>query len=253
MKHQHLVRFVALSLPLATVLPQVHAAPRVTRPAVRQSVVSGIVSRVVNSREFDVRVGARSVRVRSYAFQNLKPGDYVVARGQLRGNTMRAETVTRRDDNVRGNQGRETVLDFRGQVVEVEGAQSLRVRATNKRTYAVRTVGAMNRLISRGDTVRVRGTFDGSFVRADNGAVILLVDSDSSNGGIRNGTRVNFRATVTRLLRRGQIEVRNAKGQILVVHAPAALIGYVRVGDQVRVQGVTRTGFVEASNIDRVR
>ena len=253
MKHQHFVRLLALSLPFATVLPVASAKPKpsVNRPVV-QSVVSGVVSRVYNSREFDLRVGKRNVRVRSDAFLNLKVGDSVVARGQLRGNTMRAETVTRRDDNARGR----TAIDFRGQVVEVEGPQALRVRATNGRTYAVRTIGGMNRSISRGDTVRVRGTFDGSFVRADNGAVTLLRDSNVPQVGnsiIKNGTRVNFRATITRLVSRGQVEVRNAKGQFFLVHGPATLTNLVRGGDQVQIQGVVRTGFIAATSIVRVR
>ncbi len=258
MKHQHLVRLFALSVPLAMGLPLALAKPNDLKMGrqngFRQTVVSGIVSRVYSSRDFDVRVRARNIRVLSDAFQNLKPGDYVTARGQLRGNTLRAETVTRRDDNVRGNQGRETVIDFRGEVIEVEGPQSLRVRANNGRTYAVRTVGGMARNISRGDLVRVRGTFDGSFVRADNGAVIVLRENGlPTSNGFKNGQRVNFRATITRIPRRGELEVRAANGTTLLVREPAALVGYSRVGDQVQVQGVVRGGSILATNIDRVR
>lgn len=280
MKHQRLVRLVALSIPFATALPLVHAAPRDgvpaygyrrnnTREAVRDNVVRGIVSRVYSNREFDVQAQGRIVRVKSDAYQNLRNGDYVVARGDLRGNTFYAEFVNRQDDNVRGNQGRETRVDFRGEVVEVESPQSFRVRATDGHVYAVRTIGTLGRRVSRGDVVRVQGRFDGSFVRANNENVNLLRNDNVYNGNYGNGNygngnygngnygngnqRVNFRAKVTRILRQGELEVRGDNGQTYIVREPSALVGYTRVGDHVQVQGVARVGFISATNIDRVR
>ena len=314
MKHLHLVRLLALSIPFATALPVVHAAPRNGVPAngyrrnqsqvVRDNVVRGVVSRTYNSHEFDVEAQGRIVRVKSDAFQNLRPGDYVVARGDLRGNTFYAEFINRQDDNVRGNQGREQRINFSGEVVEVENANQMRVRADDGRVFSVRTVGTLSRGISRGDEVRVSGTFDGSFVRANNEDVDLLRNDNTynnggsysgnggyygnapiggiyGNGGNYNGSypnnggnynggypnnggnygnggnnssqRVNFRARVTRVLRRGELEVRGDNGQIYVVREPKALVGYTRVGDRVQIQGTSRAGFIAATNIDRVR
>ncbi len=291
MKNQTLVRVVALSIPLATILSVASAKPRDGVPAygyrrgngqgqgqgqrevVRDNAVRGIVSRVYSNREFDVQAQGRIVRVKTDAYQNLQPGDYVVARGDLRGGTFYAETINRRDDNVRGNQGRETRVNFQGEVVQVESPTSFRVRATDGRVFAVRTVGALGRRISRGDVVRVQGRFDGSFVRANNEDVDLLRNDNTynggynnggynnggynnggyNNGGYNNGARVSFRGRVTRLLGGNEIEVRSDNGQTFRVRVPQAIVGYSRVGDQVQVQGSSRSGIIVATNVDRLR
>jgi len=259
MKHQHLVRLVALSVPFATALPVVHAAPPSYAPAygarrnnnardvVNSNRVRGIVSRVYNSREFDVRADGRTVRVKSDAYANLRPGDYVVVRGELRGDTFYAESVNRQDDNVRGNQGRETTVNFRGEVVEVEGPQSLRVRADNGRLYSVRTDGYLNTRISRGDLVQVRGRFDGSFVRADNDDVDLLRNDNTynGNGGI-NGRLITGVVDAVRSNRSFDLRV---NGQILRVQSDSYL--NLRRGDLVDVRGVVRGGTLIAEQVIR--
>ncbi|BCM93705.1 hypothetical protein IAD21_05596 [Abditibacteriota bacterium] len=247
MKHQRLVRLVALSVPFAAALPVVQAAPyergRVLHPVVRDNVVRGIVSRVYNSREFDIRADGHIVRVKTNAYENLRPGDYVVVRGDLRGGTFYAEGVNRQDDNVRGNQGRETTVNFRGEVVEVEGPQGLRVRADNDRVYSVRTVGYLNNRISRGDRVQVQGRFDGSFVRADNDDVDLLRNDNTYNG---NGRTLSGVVNDVRSNREFDLRV---NGQLLRVQSDSYL--NLRRGDLVDVRGVVRGGTLFAEQVTR--
>jgi translation initiation factor IF-1 len=247
MKHLQLVRLMALSVPFISALPVVHAAPVGRdgnyREAIRSNTVRGIVSRVYDSREFDVRADGDIVRVKSDAYANLRPGDYVVVRGELRGGTFYAERVNRQDDNVRGNQGREGFINFRGEVVEVESRNSLRVRADNGRVYSVRINGILNNRISRGDLVSVQGRFDGSFVRASNNDVDLLRNDNTYNGnnrvvsGVVNSVRGN---------REFDLRVNN---QIVRVQSDSYL--NLRRGDLVSVRGVTRGGTLFAEQVTR--
>ena len=251
MKHQRLVRLVARSVPFATALPVVQAAPPTYAPgygrgngqAVRDNSVRGIVSRVYSSREFDVRADGRTVRVKTDAYQNLRPGDYVVARGDLRGNTFYADRINRQDDNVRGNQGRETNINFRGEVIEVEGPQALRVRADDGRVYAVRTEGYLNERLSRGDIVQVRGRFDGSFVRATPGNVDFIRDGSAYNG---NGRA--YQGIVNEVRGNRDFDLR-VNGQILRVQSDSYL--NLRRGDIVDVRGTVRGGVLYAETVNR--
>ena len=255
MKHQRLVRLVALAVPFATALPIVQAAPPTYAPAygrgngrgngqeVRDNAVRGIVSRVYSSREFDVRADNRTVRVKTDSYENLRPGDYVVVRGDLRGNTFYADRVNRQDDNVRGNQGRETNITIRGEVVQVEGPQALRVRADDGRVYAVRTTGYLNNRISRGDRVQVQGRFDGSFVRADDNDVDLLRNDNTYNGQGRA-----YQGIVNEVRGNRDFDLR-VNGQLLRVQSDSYL--NLRRGDLVDVRGTVRGGVLYAETVNR--
>ena len=253
MKHQRLVRLVALSVPFITALPIVRAAPSTYAPvygrgtgngqAVRDNAVRGIVSRIYSSREFDVRADGRTVRVKTDAYQNLRPGDYVIARGDLRGNTFYADRINRQDDNVRGNQGRETNITFRGEVVQVEGPQALRVRADDGRVYAVRTNDYLNNRISRGDFVQVKGRFDGSFVRADDKDVDLLRNDNTYNGNGRT-----YQGIVNDVRGNRDFDLR-VDGQLLRVQSDSYL--NLRRGDLVDVRGTVRSGVLYAETVNR--
>ncbi len=244
MKHQNLLRLVALSVPFAVTLPVVQAAPYGgTRQVVRDNVVRGIVSRIYSSREFDVRADGNIVRIKTDSYENLRPGDYVVVRGNLRGGTFYATRVNREDDNVPGNQGRESRITVRGEVVQVEGPQSLRVRADEGRVYSVRTDDYINNRISRGDRVEVRGRFDGSFIRADNNSVTLLRNDNTYNGNVRtlNGVVNDVRSNRDFDLR--------VNGQILRVQGDSYL--NLRRGDIVDVRGTVRGGVLYAERVTR--
>jgi translation initiation factor IF-1 len=305
----------------------------------------GTVERVYSSRSFDLRTqNGQIVRVKSDSDLNLQVGDTTTVRGELRGKTFYAERINRRDDNLPGNQGRETRVELRGQVIAVEGRRALRVRDNDDgRILRVQTQGNLNSRISRGDLVVVRGTFDGSFLRADARQVQLVSYNNRTNGnngdgygygnngnvygnngngygygngngnvygnngngygygngngngnvygnngngygygnngnvygngnnGYGNGNNgygygnipddygtgndvfgrnVSFPGTV-RVVSLSQVEVRGDNGRIYIVRFLNNERVTVRTGDRVRVQGISRNGFIEATQLNR--
>lgn len=224
--------------------------------------VTGIVNLMRGNREFDLRLrGGDIVRVKSDSYLNLRRGDLVRIRGDFRGQTLYAEVVTRLDDNVYNNTSRTQRVDFRGEVIEVEGTSSLRVRAENGRVYSVRTEGYLDDNISRGDLVHVQGLFDGSFVRADNDDVDQIRDGAypygsgyTSNDGFGNdyGRRVNFPGTIRQVLS-SEVQVRGDNGRTYIVRVSNSLSRSLRNGDRVQVQGITRGTYIVATDIERLR
>lgn len=259
MNHLRMLRLLALSLPLTAALPAiVHADPRPYRVEERNREgyqrFRGAVQRVYSDREFSLRVGDDVVRVKSQAYLNLRRGDYVDVRGELRGRTLYADTVRRLDDNAFDNGGRLLRVDFLGEVLDVNSHDSLRVRMGSGRIYFVRSHGELRRNVSRGDLVRVRGQFDGTTVSARNEDVSVVRDGAYPYGAQYNdfGRHVGFPATI-RFIDRGELEVRGGNRQTYRLHASDAAIRDLRVGDRVEVEGISRDEFVQATRIERAR
>ncbi|RYX85875.1 hypothetical protein EON83_03725 [bacterium] len=252
MKNLHITRLLALSIPFVTALPVVHAAPgdRIlgNRTVVRSEVVRGIVSRVYNSREFDVRADGRIVRVKSDSYANLRNGDFVTARGDLRGGTFYAEFVNRQDDNVRGNQGRETQISFRGEIIDFDGARGFRVRADNGRIYLVRTNIDLSRRVSRGDRVAVQGRFDGSFVRANNNDIQFERNGNGNGNGNNYNNGRSLRGVVNDVRGNREFDLR-VDGRIVRVQSDSYL--NLRRGDIVEVRGTVRGNTLFADQVIR--
>ena len=108
--------------------------------------------------------------------------------------------------------------------------------------------------MSRGDLVRVRGQFDGSFVRAKNEDVRVIRDGAYPYGNIFRdfGRRVGFPATIRRI-EPGELEVRADNRQTYILRAANRVLRELRVGDRVQIEGISRDGFVEATRVERAR
>lgn len=215
MKHQTLVRLFALTLPLAGAIASAHAqsdyhyndgtynnGDTYNNGTYNNSgtyggynngtsiLLRGVVERVYSSRSFDLRTqDGQIVRVKSDFDLNLREGDTTTVRGELRGKTFYAQSTGRRNDNLPGNGNGAQRVELRGEVVQVDGRRALRVRDEDDgRIIRVQLQSNLNSRISRGDLVLVRGTFDGSLLRADNGQVQLLSDDNRIDGYGNNGS-----------------------------------------------------------------
>ena len=319
MKHQKLVRLFALTLPLIGALASAHAQDYSYNDGVNgnggiynnddvygngnrngngngnrgngrfdtnRTRLRGTVERVYSTRSFDLRTqDGQIVRVKTDSDLNLQVGATTVVRGELRGKTFFAERVNRRDDNRAGNQNGVSNVELRGEVVEVESRRALRVRDSDDgRILRVQLQNNLNSRISRGDLVLVRGTFDGTILRADAGQVQLLSDDNRIDGNYGNGNvygnngngygygnngnvygngnnnygtnngvygrSVSFPATV-RVVRRGEVEVRGDNGRTYIVRFTSNARTNLRVNDRVRVNGVTRNGYIEMAQLNR--
>lgn len=276
------VRLLALSLPLAALGvsasaqpiygydPQVDQGARYdNRPNVNGDRIRGTVARVYSGRNFDLRLpNGDIVRIKTDYYTQVRPGDRVTAVGQFKGKTLYANFVNTRDDRPGYGNGNNTRAEVRGEVVAVDGPRTLRVRSQDTgRVVRVQTREDLNRRISRGDLVVVRGLFDGSVVRADYGQVRLLSDDNRLDGnpntgnsnygdpGYNNGNfgqSVSFPATVTSVRARG-VEVRGDNGQTYIVRLSPDQVNDLRTGDRVQVQGTTGDGFIDATQLNRIR
>ena len=342
MKHQKLVRLFALTLPLigAIASAQAQSDYRYNDGTYNNGGVygngtygnggvygngntagftrlRGTVERVYSSRSFDLRTqDGQIVRVKSDSDLNLRIGDTTTVRGELRGKTFYAERINRRDDNLPGNGNGAQRVELRGEVIAVDGRRTLRVQDSDDgRILRVQLQSNLNSRISRGDLVLIRGTFDGSLLRADAGQVQLLSDDNRVDGNYGNngngygngnngdvygngnngngygyghgrgnngngngygrgnnrpgdngyrpsdgigygaygdnvlGRTVNFPATVS-VVRRGEVEVRGDNGRTYIVRLNSNRIN-ARIGDRVRVNGIARDGFIEATQLNR--
>lgn len=145
---------------------------------------------------------------------------------------------------------RETHLDVRGEVIELQGRNALRLRTRGGRVVSVQTRQAFDSGIAVGDLVRARGSFDGSILHADN--VNLLIDKGEGDQADLVPEQNLTIPGIVRAVRAGEIEVQNTKHGTYIVHTSRVRFTG-RVGDRVVVQGVARDGFIEANRISRTR
>lgn len=284
MKTQRTSRIFALALPLlagaaVSVSAQARYDNNNSRFDSRNSASRGVVERIYSNSEFDIRAdNGFLLRVKTDSYLNLRRGDYVTMRGDLRGNTFYAQSVNRRDDNFPGNgfpgggfpgnnfpgnggprdnfpgNGFPTRnnINLVGEVVEIEGPQQLRVRDYQGRVFFVRTSTRIPRTISRGDQVRVQGYFDGTYLRANQDNVRLLDYDNVNNGYNPRSSRVSFPATI-RSFNNRQLVVQGDNGVNYTVLATNTTFNGLRPGDRVRVEGTTRNRVIEATRVSYLR
>ena len=128
----------------------------------------GVVTRVDNSREFEVRIDGRTYRVSSdAALRNLNRGDEVRIYGRRDGN----DEIRNADVRVtRQNYDNGQRVTLKGVVTRVHSDRDFDI-VVDRQTYNVRTDSATSNL-NRGDEVRVYGQlFDGGDVRSANAYV----------------------------------------------------------------------------------
>lgn len=145
---------------------------------------------------------------------------------------------------------RTTPLDVRGDVVELQGRNALRLRTRGGRVVSVQTRDAIGSGVGRGDFVRARGSFDGSILHA-NSVTFLTDKGQGAQGDLILGQGLTFTATV-RSIRNDGIEVQGPKGRSFDVHTNRVRFTG-RVGDHVLVRGIARNGFIEATRISKAR
>ena len=147
------------------------------------------------------------------------------------------------DDDNNDNDNDFRSVDFAGTVVSVQSRYRITVRSDSGRVYTVNSRTQISSAISNGDRVRVIGSADDNFVRADR--VTLVRDN---NNGTQQGQAVNFRGTVISVNNNTDtLRVRGDNGRTYIVRYRNA--DNFDVGDRVRVRGTFRYGVVTASSV----
>lgn len=129
-------------------------------------VLDGVVTRVRNDREFEMRADSTTYKVRTKAAtRRLTEGDWVrVSSRKARGNELRDADVTiTRNRGDRDNNGYNPDRTYRGDVTSVRNDREFDVRIDG-RTYRVYSASRV-RDLNRGDEVRVTGRRDNDAFR----------------------------------------------------------------------------------------
>ena len=284
---------VASALSLATLLSvgiwsPVRAAPDPNPPIRRDNnrrgdVLRGTVDRVFSARSFDLRANdGRIYRVNMRVSVGLEARSEVRVRGDLRGSTFDARTVTvgdfsdnRYDDDYNGGynngnndynnggynnggdngqyQGQNVTL--RGRITRVYSRTDIEVRDDDDgRTYRVRTDRALDYSIREGDRIETTGTLNGTDIRAN--SAVAIDGSVGNNGNYGNNGNdanfVNFSGPILSIdLNREEATVRAGNGYTYTIRARRSQLDDFRVGQRVRVQGNWANNRVEVTQLTR--
>lgn len=236
-------------------------------------VLRGVVLNRSNGNSFQVR--ATDGRVYNVVTDNgiiVQRGAQVRIRGEVSGNTFRARAVTILDRDAAGNGGNgnsngdsnETV-NFTATVTRVIDMNEYRVRATDGRTFEVRTEGKLSG-IRVGDRVRVSGERDGDRIRRAqfNRIAVGEYGNDNGynygNGGYGNGgtngvgSRVDFAARIVSIGQaRNNAQVRASNGQTYKLRSTNGELNGLNVGDRIRVRGTANGDIIQVSDLSRAR
>lgn len=257
---------------------------------VRGDVLRGTVDRVFSARSFDLRADdGRTYRVNLRVSVGLEARSQVRVRGDLKGSTFDARTVTvgdfsddRYDDSYNnggynnggydnnggynnggypnngsaGNgqyQGQNVVL--RGRVTRVINRNEIEVRDDDDgRIYRVRTDRALDSSIREGDSIEARGELNGTTIRADSAVALNGSVGNNGNYGNNNGDAifVNFSGPIESIdLTREEARVRAGNGYTYTLRARRSTLDNFRVGQRVRVQGNWSNDRVEVTQLVR--
>lgn len=223
--------------------------------------LEGIVTNRRDANSFEVRAGGRTFYVRSTTSVTVNAGDRVVVRGAFDNNDFNAQSVRvlrggdrRADDDQYGNDyrpGSDRRVDFPGTVTRILSSREVEVRGDNGQLYRVETRSDANSVVI-GTRVRVSGEGNGTRIR--NASVFANGNTGGSysDGSIFNfGKNVDFPGTIVRLdTARNEGTVRGDNGRNYTVRG-SEVDGF-RVGERVRVRGVSRAGFIDLRDLDRI-
>lgn len=243
-----------------------------TRRADRD-VLRGTIERVYSARSFDLRARDGQLYRVSLPFSlGLQSGLSARVSGDLNGSNFNARVVSisqfdpRDADNSdpyglnndypgntqNGNYGQTGAgirAELVGRVTRLLNGTTFDVRSDSGQVYRVQTDRALDASIRVGDTIIVRGNYDGRILRATSAS------QTGPNNGADNselGQLVDFPGTIASLdLNRGEARVRADNGSLYVVSGGRAALDGFRVGDRVRVAGHYRFGRVEVDALTR--
>ena len=240
-----------------------------------RDVLRGTIERVYSARSFDLRDrDGRVYRVDLPFSVGLQSGLNVRVSGDLNGSNFSARVVSISQDDPRdagndndpyglnndypgnsqndntGQTGAGIRAELVGRVTRLLSRTSFDVRSDGGQVYRVQTDRALDASVREGDTIIVRGNYDGRVLRATSASEI-----GAGNGADQGqlGQLVDFPGTITSLdSGRGEARVRADNGSIYIVSAGRAALDGLRVGNRVRVAGHYRFGRVEADALTRI-
>ena len=150
------------------------------------------------------------------------------------------------DDN--GGYGQQVIL--RGRVTRIYNRADFEVRDDDDgRVYRVTTNVPLASSVRVGDRLETRGALNGNRITATSAGAIG--SSDNGNNGTRD-VAVNFPGRIDSIdLYNERANVRGDNGRVYPIHLRRTRLDDFRVGQRVRVQGVTIGGVVEVSDLSR--